>query len=82
MCIRIKKKIQDTTREDRKSYPKWQYENFVDAHGKAASKYISTNPRTKYRVPWETLAVRKNLHSWKMPPKAIGRTQQTQMHEN
>ena len=36
-----------------------EYENFVEAHLEAASKCIPTKPRTKYRVPWETLAVRE-----------------------
>ena len=39
--------------------PNDEYENFVDAHLVAASKCIPTKPRTKYRVPWETLAVRE-----------------------
>ena len=36
-----------------------EYENFVKAHLEAASKCIPTKPRTKYRVHWETLAVRE-----------------------
>ena len=36
-----------------------EYENFVEAHIEAASKCIPTKPRTKYRVPWETVAVRE-----------------------
>ena len=36
-----------------------EYENFVDAHLEAASKCIPTKPRTKYRVQWETVAVRE-----------------------
>ena len=39
--------------------PNDEYENFVEAHLEAASKCIPTKPRTKYRVPWETLAVRE-----------------------
>ena len=42
-----------------KGTPNDEYENFVDAHLEAASKCIPTKPRTKYRVPWETLAVRE-----------------------
>ena len=36
-----------------------EYENFVEAHLEAASKCIPTKPRTEYRVPWETSAVRE-----------------------
>ena len=39
--------------------PNDEYENFVNAHLEAAAKYIPTKIRTKYRVPWETLAVRE-----------------------
>ena len=42
-----------------KSTPNDEYENFVKAHLEAAAKCIPTKPRTKYRVPWETLAVRE-----------------------
>ena len=36
-----------------------EYENFVNAHPEAAAKCILTKPRTKSRVPWETLAARE-----------------------
>ena len=36
-----------------------EYEHFVEAHLEAAAKCIPTKPRTKYRVPWETLEVRE-----------------------
>ena len=36
-----------------------EYENFVETYLEVASKCIPTKPRTKYRVPWETLAVRE-----------------------
>ena len=39
--------------------PNDEYENSVNAHLEAAAKCIPTKPRTKYRVPWETLAVRE-----------------------
>ena len=57
-----------------KGTPNDEYENFVEAHLEVASKFIPTKPRTKYRVPWEMLAVREK--------HAIRRTQQTQMPEN
>ena len=34
-------------------------ENFVNAHLEAAAKCIPTKLKTKYRVPWETLALRE-----------------------
>ena len=42
-----------------KSTPNDEYENFVNAHLEAAAKCIPTKIKTKYRVPWETLAVRE-----------------------
>ena len=39
--------------------PNDEYENFVEAHLEAAAKCIPTKPRTKYRAPWEMLAVRE-----------------------
>ena len=42
-----------------KETPNDEYENFVNAHFKVAAKCSPTKPRTKYRVPWETLAVRE-----------------------
>ena len=41
------------------STPNDEYENFVEAHLEAAAKCIPTKPRTKYRAPWEKLAVRE-----------------------
>ena len=42
-----------------KGTPNDEYENFVNAHLEAAAKCIPTKPRTKYRGPWEMLAVRE-----------------------
>ena len=42
-----------------KGTPNDEYENFVNAHLEAAVKCIPTKPKTKYRVPWETLAARE-----------------------
>ena len=39
--------------------PNDEYENFINAHLEAAENCIPTKPRTKYRVPWEMLAVRE-----------------------
>ena len=48
--------MQEKTEKDT---PNDEYENFVNAHLEAAEKCIPTKPRTKHRVPWETLAVRE-----------------------
>ena len=79
MGIRIEKQIRDTTGEDRKGTPNDEYEIFVNAHLEATANCIPTKPRTKYRVPRETLAVRENVQTWKLPPNVIWSTQQTQM---
>ena len=39
-----------------------EYENFINAHLEAAAEYIPTKQRTKPRVPWETLAIRKKTY--------------------
>ena len=46
-----------------------EYENFVNAHLEAAAKYIPTKPKTKSRVPWETLAVREKCANMKTASK-------------
>ena len=54
----------DTQQEKtEKGTPNNEYGNFVNTRLEAAAKCIPTKPRTKYRVPWETLAVReKHAH--------------------
>ena len=42
-----------------KGTPNDEYENFVNAHLEATEKCIPTKPKTKYRVPWETLTMRE-----------------------
>ena len=46
-----------------KDTPNDEYENFVNAYLEAAAKFIPTKPRNKYRVLWETLAVREKRAS-------------------
>ena len=46
-------------RRRQKHTPNDECENFVNGHLEAAAEYIPTKQRTKPRVPWETLAVRK-----------------------
>ena len=52
-----------------------EYENFVEAHLKAASKCIPTKLRTKYRVPRETLAVREKRALVKPASKSYRKNQ-------
>ena len=53
-----------------KGTPNDEYENFVNAHLKAAAKCIPIKPRTKYRVPWGTLTVREKRAHVKTAPKS------------
>ena len=59
-CITTEKRIRDTTRKKKeKVSPNDKYENFVNAHLEATAKCTPSKTRTKYRVSWETLAVRE-----------------------
>ena len=53
-----------------KGTPNDEYENFVNAHFEAAAKCIPKKPRTKYRVPWEMLAVREKREHVKTASKS------------
>ena len=59
--------LQEKTEKDT---PNDEYENFVNAHLEAAAKCIPKKPRTKYRVPWETLAVREKRAYVKIATKS------------
>ena len=50
--------------------PNDEYENFVHAHIEAAAKSIPRKPRTKYRVPWETLAIKEKCAHVKTASKS------------
>ena len=50
--------------------PNDEYENFVNAHLEAAAKCIPTKPRTRFSVPWETLAVREMFAHMKTASKS------------
>ena len=65
-----------------KGTPNDEYENFVKAHLEVASKRIPTKPRTKYRVPWEMVAIREKRTLVKTACKSIRKDQQLQMPEN
>ena len=58
-ALELRNRFETLQEKTEKRTPNDEYENFVEAHLEAASKCIPTKPRTKYRVPWETLAVRE-----------------------
>ena len=57
--LELRNRFEALQEKTEKGTPNDEYENFVDAHLEAASKCIPTKPRTKYRVPWESVAVRE-----------------------
>ena len=57
IALRNKFDVLQEKRETRT--PNDEYENFVNAHLEAATKYIPIKHRTKSRVAWETFAVRE-----------------------
>ena len=54
-ALELKNRFETLQEKTEKGTPNDEYESFVEAHLEAASKCIPTKPRTKYRVPWETL---------------------------
>ena len=57
--LELRKRFETLQEKTEKGTPNDEYENFVDAHPEASSKCIPIKPRTKYRVPWKTVAVRE-----------------------
>ena len=57
--LKLRNRFETLQEKTEKRTPNDEYENFVNAHLKAAAKYIPTKLKTKYRVSWETLAVRE-----------------------
>ena len=57
--LELRNRFETLQENTEKSTPNDEYENFVNAHLEAAAKCIPTKLKTKYRVPWETLAVRE-----------------------
>ena len=55
----LRNRFETLKEKTEKSTPNDEYDNFVNAHLEAAAKCIPTKLKTKYRVPWETLAVRE-----------------------
>ena len=57
--LELRNRFETLQEKTEKSTPNDEYENFVNAHLEAAAKCIPIKLKTKYRVPWETLAVRE-----------------------
>ena len=57
--LELRNNFETLQEKTEKVIPNDKYKNFVNAHLEAAAKCIPTKPRTKYRVQWETLAVRE-----------------------
>ena len=57
--LELRNRFETLKEKTEKSTPNDEYENFVNAHLEAAAKCIPTKLKTKYSVPWETLAVRE-----------------------
>ena len=57
--VELRYRFETLQEKTEKGTPNDEYENFVNAHLEAAAKCIPTKPRTKYGVPWETLALRE-----------------------
>ena len=57
--LELRNRFETLQEKTEKSTPNDEYETFVNAPLKAAAKCIPTKLKTKYRVPWETLAVRE-----------------------
>ena len=58
-ALELRNRFEALQEKAEKAIPNDEYKNFVEAYLEAASKCIPTKHRTKYRVPWETLAVRE-----------------------
>ena len=57
--LELRNRFETLQENTEKSTPNDEYENFVNTHLETAAKCIPTKIKTKYRVPWETLAVRE-----------------------
>ena len=57
--LELRNRFETLQEKTNKGAPNDEYENFVNVHLEAAANCIPTKPRTKYIVPWETLAIRE-----------------------
>ena len=68
--LELRNRFETLQEKTEKPTPNDEYENFVNAYIEAAAKCIPTKPITKYRVSWETLAVREKLAHVKTASKS------------
>ena len=57
--LELRNRFETLQEKTEKGTPNDEYENFVNTHLEVAAMYIPTKPRSEYRVPWETVAVRE-----------------------
>ena len=68
--VELRNRFETLPEKTEKGNPNGEYENFVNAHLEVAAKCIPTRLKTKYRVPWETLAVREKRSHVKTASKS------------
>ena len=68
--LELRNRFETLQEETEKGTPNDEYENFVNTYLEEAAKCIPTKPRTKYRVPWEMLAVREKCAHVKTASKS------------
>ena len=73
--LELRNRFERLQEKTEKGTPNDEYENFVNAHLEAAVKCIPTKPRTKYTIPWETLAVREKRAHVKTATKSYRKNQ-------
>ena len=71
--LELRNRYETLQERTEKSTQNDEYENFVNAHLEAAAKCIPTKLKTKYRVPWETLAVREKRALVKTASKKLSK---------
>ena len=67
--LELRNRFETLQEKTEKITPNDEYENFINAHLEAVAKCIPTKLKTKYRVQWETLAVREKRALVKTPSK-------------
>ena len=67
--LELRKRFEELQEKTEKGNPNDEYDNFVNTHLEAAATFIPTKLRTKYRDPWEMLAVREKRADVKIASK-------------
>ena len=68
--VELRNRFETLQEKTEKGTPNDEYENFVNTRIEAAAKCFPRKPRTIYRVPWETLAVREKRAQVKIGSKS------------